>query len=84
MMQYEFRNEAVLEMSEKLVIAETNPLACYLVVKINYADFLLIIKLIILGDEFKLFREISFDYDSTAKPRRKIKPSQCVPRQSKN
>lgn len=83
-MQYKFENEAVSEVSKKLVIAATNPLVCYLIVKIIFVNSLLITKLIVFGNEFKVFGEISFASDGTAKPKEKTKSGQYVPRQHKN
>lgn len=83
-MHYEFENGAVVEVLEKLVIPVTNPLVYYLIVEVSYADPLLITKLIVLGVEFKVPGEVSFASDGTAKPTGKIKPNQCVPKQSKN
>lgn len=83
-MQYEFKNGVVLELPEKLMITAINSLVCYLIVKISYADPLLITKLIVLGIEFKFPRETSFTNDGTAKPRKKIRLDQRVPRRAKN
>ena len=71
-------------MLEKLVIIAMNPLMCYLIIEVSYIEPLLIIKLIFLGIEFKIFGEVSFASDGTAKPIGKIRPDQHVPRQSKN
>ncbi len=40
-MEYEFKNGVMLEVPEKLVIATTNPLVYYLIVKVSYARLLL-------------------------------------------
>lgn len=58
-MQYEFKNEAVSELPDKLVITASNPLVCYLIFKVSYTNPLLII-----GNEFKVPKEISFINDS--------------------
>ena len=73
-MKYEFENKVVLEVSKKLVIAATNPLMCYLIVKVNYAKVLLITKLMFIGIEFEVSREASCTYDGPAKPGRETKP----------
>lgn len=70
-MQYKFKNRTILEVLEKFVIAATNLLIHYLIVKVSYTNFLLIIKLIILGIEFKVFKEISFANNKIAKFRKK-------------
>lgn len=70
-------------MLEKLVIASINPQVCYLIIEISYADPLLIIKLIVLGIEFKVFGGIKFASNSIAKPE-KTRPSQYVLKHSKN
>lgn len=72
---YKFENEAVLELSEKLVIAATNLLLCYLIIKISYRRLLLITKLIFIGIKFEVLGKESYTYDNPAKPRREIKPS---------
>lgn len=54
-MKYMFKNRIVLEISKKLIIAATNPLVGYLIVKVSYARSLLIIKLIFIGIEFDVF-----------------------------
>ena len=82
--QYEFKKRTVLEVLEKLIIVATNPLVWYLIVKVNYTDPLLIIKLIILGIEFKVPRETSFASDNTAKPEGKTRPGQRILKRPKN
>ena len=57
--KYEFKNKTVLEVLEKLVIAATNPLVCYLIVKVSYAKALLIIKLMFIGIKFEVPRKAS-------------------------
>lgn len=84
MMQYEFENGAVLEVPEKLVIVASNPLICYLIIEVSYADPLLITKRIVLGIELKVSDKTSFISDSTAKLARKTRPDQRIPRQPKN
>ena len=37
-MQYKFENKAMGKVPEKLVIAATNPLVCYLIVKVDHAN----------------------------------------------
>ncbi len=74
-MKYEFKNGVILKVSEKLVIAATNPLMCYLIIQVNYAKLLLITKLMFIGIEFEFPREASYTYDGPAKPRREIRPS---------
>ena len=73
--KYEFENEAVLKVPEKLVIAATNPLICYLIVEVSYARVLLITKLMFKGIKFKVFGEASYTYDGPAKPGRETRPS---------
>ncbi len=82
--EYKFENGVVLEVPEKLVIAGTNPLVCYLIVKVNYARPLLITKLMFIGIEFEVFGEASCSYDGPAKPERETRPSQRIPRRPKN
>lgn len=79
-MQYKFKNEAVSKMPKKLVIIAINLLVCYLIVKINYIDLLLITKMIILYVEFKVLRETSFASNNIAKPAKKTKLDQYVPK----
>lgn len=79
-MQYEFENGAVMEVPEKLVIAATNPLVCYLIVEVDYADPFLVSKLIVLGIKFEVPGETGFANDSPAKPGRQTRPGQRVPR----
>lgn len=74
-MQYKFKNEEVLEVSEKLLIAVTNPLVCYLIVEVSYAGLLLITKLIFIDIEFEVSREVSYTYDDSAKLEKEIRPS---------
>ena len=74
-MKYEFKNRVVLEVPEKLFIAATNPLVCYLIVEVSYARALLITKLIFIGIEFDVPREASCTYNDPAKPRRETRLS---------
>lgn len=53
-MQSEFENGVVSEVPEKLVIAATNPLVCYLIVEVGNTEPLLITKLIVLGIECEI------------------------------
>lgn len=69
-MEYKFKNEAMLEVSENLVIVLTNPLVCYLIIKMSYAKLLLITKLMFLGIEFEVSGEASYTYNDQVKPRR--------------
>ena len=80
MMQYEFENRAVIEVPEKPVIAATNLLVCYLIVEVDYADPLLVSKLIVLGIKFEVPGKTGFANDSPAKPGRQTRPGQRVPR----
>lgn len=73
--EYELKNGVMLKVPKKLVIAITNPLVCYLIVKVNYIRPLLIIKLIFISIEFKVFKEVSYTYDGLAKPKRETKSS---------
>lgn len=66
------------------MIATTNPLVCYLIIKISYVNLLLITKLIVLGIEFNVFEETSFASDGIAKFGRETRPSQCIPKRLKN
>lgn len=59
-----------MEVLEKLVIAATNLLVCYLIVKIDYTNSFLVSKLIILGIKFEVFKESGFVNDSLVKPKR--------------
>lgn len=73
--EYKFKSRVVLEIPEKLVIAATNPLMCYLIVKISYARPLLIIKLIFISIKFQVSQEVSCTNDGPAKPRRETRSS---------
>ncbi len=73
--EYEFKNGAVLEVPEKLLITATNPLICYFIVKVSYARPLLITKLMFIGIEFEVPREASCTYDGPTKPGRETRPS---------
>ncbi len=73
--EYKFENGAVLEVPEKLVIAATNQLLCYLIVEVSYAKPLLITKLMFIGIEFEVSGEASCSYDGPAKPGRETRPS---------
>ena len=83
-MQYEFKNGAVIKVPEKLVIAVTNPLVCYLIVKVDYADLFLVSKLIVLGIKFEVPKKTGFANDSLANPGRQTRPGQRVPKWPKN
>lgn len=74
-MEYELENGAVLEVPRKLVIMIKNPLVCYLIIEVNYARRLLIIKLMIIGIEFEHSGKASCIYDGSTKPERETKPS---------
>ena len=63
-----FEIGTILKVPDKLVIVATNPLICYLIVKISYKRQLLITKLIFIGMEFEVFKEISCTYNGSAKP----------------
>lgn len=65
-MKYKFENGVVLEVPEKLVIAASNALVCYLIVKVSYTRLLLIIKLIFIGIVLKVFKKASSTYDGLA------------------
>lgn len=60
-------------MLKKLVIIIINPLINYLIVKITYANFLLISRLIVLGIEFKVIKKTSFISNRITKPGEKNK-----------
>lgn len=83
-MEYEIENGVISEVSKKLVIIATNPLVCYLIVKVSYTNLLLITKLIVLDIESKVFGEANFANNSTAKSTIKIRPNEYVPRRLKN
>lgn len=74
-MQYKFENGAVLKVPKKLVIAATNPLVCYLIFEMSFPKPLLIIKLMFISIEFEVSGKASCNYNSSAKPRIKIRPS---------
>lgn len=63
-MQYKFTNKALTEVTKKLIIAATNLLVCSLIAKVDYADFFLVSKLIILDIKFEVFRKTNFANDS--------------------
>lgn len=74
-MQYKFKKCLMLEVLEKLIIAVTNPLVCYLNVEVSYAKpFMLINKLIIISIEFEISGKTSCTYDGSIKSKRKIRP----------
>lgn len=56
----------------------------YLIIKVSHTNPTLITKFIVLGIQFKISGKISFASDGIAKPKKKIKPSQHIPKQSKN
>lgn len=58
----------ILKIPDKLVIVASNPLVCYLIVKVSYAKLLLINKPIIIGIKFEILRELSYIYDSLTTP----------------
>lgn len=68
--EYEFKNRVVFEMPEKLVIVVTNPLVCYLIVKMIYARLLLIIMLMFISIKFEVPGEAIYTYDGPTKPGR--------------
>lgn len=74
----------MLKVLEKLITTVINLLVCYLTIKVNYTNLLLIIKLIIFIIEFKVSGKINFANDSIAKFERKIKFSQYILQQLKN
>lgn len=73
-MHYEFENKTVLKLPKKLIIAPTNQLVCYLIVKVSYARSLLITKLIFIDIGFKVSREASYTYNGSAKPKEETRP----------
>lgn len=73
-MQYEFKNRMVAKIPEKLIIVAKNPLICYLIVMVDYANPFLVNKLIILSIKIKVSRKTSFANDSLVKPRRQTRP----------
>lgn len=72
-MEYAFENKAVLEVLEKLVIAVTNLLIYYLIVKVSYTKPLLITKLMFISIKFEVPGEASCTYDNSAKPEKKTR-----------
>lgn len=83
-MQYKVENRAISKMTKKLVNNITNPLIYYLIMKISYANFWLITKLIILGIKFKVPKKISCGNNGKAKRQKKTEPNQQILRQRKN
>lgn len=73
-MQYKFENRAILDIPEKLVIAVTNPLVCYLIVEVSYVKPLLITKPIFIGIIYKVFKKTSCIYDGFFKLERQTRP----------
>lgn len=73
--EYEFKNRAVLEVPEQLIITTTNLLVYYLIIEVSYTRLLLITKLTFICIEFEVSGEISYIYDDLAKPGKEIKPS---------
>lgn len=65
----------MLEVPEKLVIAATNPLMCYLIIEVSHVGPLMITKLMFIDIEFEVPREASCTYDGIAKPGRETGPS---------
>lgn len=76
--QYKFKNKIVTEVLEKLVIAVTNLLVCYLIVKVDYANPFLVNKLIVLGIEFHVSGKTSFANNSLVKLKRQTTLGQRV------
>lgn len=74
-MQYKFKNRAVLEMLEKLVIVMSNQLVYYLIIEVSYAKSLLITKLMFINIKFEVFRKISYAYDISTKTRKETRSS---------
>lgn len=83
-MQYEFKNEIIAKMPEKLVIAATNLLVYYLIVEVNYTNLFLISKLIVLDIKFEVFKKTSFANDNLVKSKKQTKLDQCIVKQPKN
>lgn len=73
--KYEFKNEVILKVPEKLIITMTNPLVCYLIIIVSYTKLLLITKLIFISFKFEFFEKISCIYNGPAKPNREIRSS---------
>lgn len=82
--EYEFENGTMLKVPEKLIIVATNPLVCYLIVKVSYTRPLLITKLMFIGLEFEVSGEASCTYNGLAKPRRETRLSQCISKRPEN
>lgn len=83
-MQYEFKNRAISKLPKKFIIVVINPLIYYLIIKVSYIYLLFITKLIISDVKFKVSKETNFTNNSIVKYRRKTKPGQYIPKQSKN
>lgn len=79
-MQFEFENGVVSEVPEKLVIAATNPLVCYLIVEVGNTEPLLITKLIVLGIECEIPGNTGIINDGATKLGGKRGPCQRIPR----
>lgn len=77
-MQYKFKNRTMTKLPEKLVIVLINLLVSYQMMKIDYAEFFLISKLIILNIKFEVSRVTSFANNRPAKFGRKTRLGQCV------
>lgn len=73
MMQYEFKNGAVLKIPEKFVIIAINLWVCYLIVNIGDIKLLPISKLMVIGIEFEILRKKRFAYSGIVKSYKKIK-----------
>lgn len=71
-------NGAILKVPEKLLIVITNPLVCYLIIRVNCIRLLLINKLIFIDIIFKISKETSCTYNGPIKPRKKIRPGQHI------
>lgn len=79
-MQSEFENGVVSEVPEKLVIAATNPLVCYLIVEVGNTEPLLITKLIVLGIECEIPGNTGIINDGATKLGEKRGPCQRIRR----
>lgn len=62
-MEYKFKNGVVFEIPKILIIIATNPLVCYLIVKVSYTKLLLITKLIFIDIKFEIPGKAGPTYD---------------------
>lgn len=73
--KYKFKNRVILKVPAKHIIATTNMLVYYLIVKVSYVRLLLISKLIFIGVEFEVLRKTSWTYNGPTKLERETRSS---------